>query len=266
MSRPSRGCDQLLGRHVAVGQRSVAGPREGGGRAERAQDVVEHAHLLAVVGGKVGADGEAVLGGDGGDGGPRHGAGSPDEDLRHVLGGGDLDRRARGVVGGYLQVAAPPVRRSAPGAVAPVPPGHAQGHVGGAVVGLDVGQLAAQIGVVLRPEAERIGQVDVAGHVERAGVGDGLGLTRAGHGEPDVDAHGTAPHQQHHADGGEDERRSPLVPDATGVGAGSAGAECRSDAHHYELGLESWSTSVDEMVDGVMMPMPGSKGNSGLEL
>ena len=34
----------------------------------------------------------------------------------------------------------------------------------------------------------------------------------------------------------------------------------------YELGFEIWRTSVDEIVDGVMMPIPGRSGNRGLEL
>jgi len=33
----------------------------------------------------------------------------------------------------------------------------------------------------------------------------------------------------------------------------------------YELGFDICRTLVDEMVDGVMTPMPGSNGNSGLE-
>ena len=31
----------------------------------------------------------------------------------------------------------------------------------------------------------------------------------------------------------------------------------------YELGVEIWRTLVDESVDGVMMPRPGSSGKSG---
>jgi hypothetical protein len=34
----------------------------------------------------------------------------------------------------------------------------------------------------------------------------------------------------------------------------------------YELGLEIWRTSVDEMVEGMMTPIPGSSGKRGLEL
>ena len=34
----------------------------------------------------------------------------------------------------------------------------------------------------------------------------------------------------------------------------------------YELGVESWRTFVDEIVDGVMTPRPGISGNSGDEL
>ena len=33
----------------------------------------------------------------------------------------------------------------------------------------------------------------------------------------------------------------------------------------YEVGVESWSTLVDEMVDGVMTPRPGISGKSGAE-
>ena len=33
----------------------------------------------------------------------------------------------------------------------------------------------------------------------------------------------------------------------------------------YELGVEIWRTSVDEMVDGVMTPRPGITGKSGVE-
>ena len=32
----------------------------------------------------------------------------------------------------------------------------------------------------------------------------------------------------------------------------------------YELGVESWMTFVDEMVDGVMTLRPGNSGKSGL--
>jgi hypothetical protein len=34
-------------------------------------------------------------------------------------------------------------------------------------------------------------------------------------------------------------------------------------ARIYELGVESWRTSVDEIVEGVMTPRPGISGNSG---
>jgi hypothetical protein len=34
----------------------------------------------------------------------------------------------------------------------------------------------------------------------------------------------------------------------------------------YELGVESWRTLVDEIVDGVMTLRPGISGNSGDEL
>jgi len=31
----------------------------------------------------------------------------------------------------------------------------------------------------------------------------------------------------------------------------------------YEVGVESWRTFVDEMLDGMMTPKPGNSGNSG---
>ena len=33
----------------------------------------------------------------------------------------------------------------------------------------------------------------------------------------------------------------------------------------YEVGVESWRTFVDERLDGMMTPKPGSSGNSGEE-
>ncbi len=33
----------------------------------------------------------------------------------------------------------------------------------------------------------------------------------------------------------------------------------------YEVGVESWRTLDDEMVDGVMTPRPGISGKSGVE-
>ena len=55
-------------------------------------------------------------------------------------------------------------------------------------------------------------QVDVSGEARCSGVGQRLRLAIPHHGEPEVDAHGAAPEQHHHADGGQDEGGAALVP------------------------------------------------------
>ncbi len=42
--------------------------------------------------------------------------------------------------------------------------------------------------------------------------------------------------------------------------------ECLGRRIGYELGVETWSTLVEDSWDGVMMLIPGSSGNSGFEL
>ena len=103
-----------------------------------------------------------------------------------------------------------------------------------------------------------VGDVDVAGHVERRGVRDGLHLPAVHDRQSEVDAERAAPQQEGHGDGHQDEGCATLVPYS----------DTPSGESHrfgiYELGVEICSVLLDEIVDGVMTPMPGSSGKSGL--
>ena len=107
-----------------------------------------------------------------------------------------------------------------------------------------------------------VGDVDVARHVERSGVGHRLGLAVAVHREAEVHAERARPQQQDHADRGQDEGRAALVMPAA---SGPTEKRCWRRARIYELGVDICRTLVDEIVEGVMTPRPGISGKSGDE-
>ncbi len=99
--------------------------------------------------------------------------------------------------------------------------------------------------------------VDVLNDVGGCGVGHGLGLPAAVDGEPKVDPECSSPEDGEHGDGGQDEDGAALL-----FAVHSKPVPGASD---HET-VPSCTTLVEEIVEGVTNPRPGSSGKRGLSL
>ena len=230
VSRPAGCGDELVDRHVGVGQALVAEERhvrgipttpDRGGPHER----VEDGRLLCVDGSEIGADGESRFWGDGRDGGPGHCGAPAHEDLRDGLRRRHLDGVAlvgQRVVSSSSTSPVGSWRPTSEPSGVNVPFSHTPGvSVRVAWEPLSVAALASLPLKVCRarrcaPVAEaRVRDVDVTDHIECGGVGHGLHLPVPDGRETQVHGEGATPQQQDHRDRHQNEGCASLVSNST---------------------------------------------------